>query len=78
MYTFTVAYIDPKGTKLKEPTIYAFIKFDGVTGGLIHKLGEVNLQDLRIGLPVEAVFKPLPERAANITDIKYFRPTAQQ
>ena len=74
VYTFSVAYIDVNGTTLKEPTIYALIKFNGATGGIIHKLGEVSLHDLRIGLPVEAVFKPQPERTANINDIKYFKP----
>lgn len=74
VYTFSVAYIDINGAKLKEPIIYALIKFNGATGGIIHKLGEVNLHDLRIGLPVEAVFKSQSERTANINDIKYFKP----
>ena len=74
VYTFTVAYVDIKGAKLEEPTIYALIKFDGTVGGLVHKLGEVAICDLRVGLPVEAVFKPQPDRTANINDIKYFKP----
>ena len=74
VYTFTVAYVDIKGAKLEEPIIYALIKFDGTVGGLVHKLGEVALCDLRVGLPVEAVIKPHPDRTANINDIKYFKP----
>jgi len=46
----------------KEPTIYALIKFDGAVGGLVHKLGEVKPSEVRIGMAVEAVFKPQAER----------------
>ena len=75
VFTFTVAYIDINGAKLKEPIIYALIKFAGVEGGLVHKLGEIKPQETRIGMPVEAVFKPQVERTGNINDIKYFKPT---
>jgi len=37
-------------------------------------LGEVELDELYIGLPVEALFKPKKEREGSILDIKYFRP----
>jgi hypothetical protein len=75
VYTFTVAYVDINGAKLKEPVIYALIKFDGAEGGLIHKLGEIKPHEVRIGMPVETVFKPQAERTGNINDIKHFKPT---
>ncbi len=74
VFTFTVAYVDIDGTTLKEPAIYALIKFPGAEGGLVHRLGEIEPQEVKIGLAVEAVFKPPAERAKNINDIKYFRP----
>jgi uncharacterized OB-fold protein len=74
VYTFTVAYVDIKGAKLKEPTVYALIKFNGAEGGIVHKLGEIEPHEARIGIPVEAIFKPQPERTGHITDIKYFKP----
>ena len=75
VYTFTVAYVDVNGAKLKEPVIYGLIKFDGAKGGLVHKLGEVKPNEVGIGMPVEAVFKPQAERKGDINDIKYFKPT---
>ena len=66
--------MDEHGEKLEKPVIYAFIKFEGKFGGLIHRLGEVKPEEVEIGMPVEAVFKPQPERTGTINDIKYFRP----
>jgi uncharacterized OB-fold protein len=75
VHTFTVAYVDIRGAKLKESVIYALIKFDGAVGGLVHKLGEVKPSEVRIGMAVEAVFKPQAERKGDINDIKHFKPT---
>jgi len=75
VYTYTVAHIDLNGAKLKEPTIHAMIKIDGTDGGLIHKLGEIDPQKVKIGMKVEAVFKPKEKREGSINDIKYFKPT---
>ena len=73
VYTFTIAYVDINGAKLKEPIIYALIKFDGAEGGLVHKLGEIKPNEVKVGMLVEAVFKPQAERTGNINDIKYFK-----
>jgi uncharacterized OB-fold protein len=59
--------------KLKEPTVYAMVKMDGANGGLVHKLGEVNLKELEINMTVEAIFKPKAKREGPINDIEYFR-----
>jgi uncharacterized OB-fold protein len=51
------------------------IRLDGASeGGFLHKLGEVDPDDVRIGMAVEAVWKPLAERTGSILDIAYFRP----
>ena len=77
IHTYTIAHIDENGSKLKEPIVYAMIKFDGANGGLIHKIGEVNPQDVRIGMHVEAVLKPREKRECSINDIKHFKPIKQ-
>jgi len=74
VHTYTVAYMDMDGNRLAEPVIYALITFGDAYGGLIHKLGEVKPEEVWIGMPVEAVFKPPQERKGSITDIKYFKP----
>ena len=72
IHTFTVATMDVNGSKLEEPVIYALIKFDGVHGGIIHKIGETD--KVSIGMKVEAVLRPPHERKASINDIEYFKP----
>jgi uncharacterized OB-fold protein len=74
VHTFTLLFEDLDGTPREEPEIVAFISLGD--GGLVHKLDEVELDDLDIGMPVEAVFKPKGEREGSILDIKYFRPVS--
>jgi len=74
VHTYTVAHIDIDGSKLKEPTIYAVIKIDGTDGGLVHKLGDIDPEKIKIGMRVEAVFKPKEKREGSINDIRYFKP----
>jgi len=74
VHTYTIAYIDLDGSRLKEPVIYAMVKIDGTDGGLVHKLGEVEPEDVKIGMKVEAVFKEKAKRTGSINDIKYFKP----
>ena len=72
VHTFTVLYVAYDGSPLETPEMVAFICLGD--GGLVHHLGEVEPEDVFIGMPVEAVFKPQEERLGSITDIRYFRP----
>ena len=74
VHTYTVAYIDVDGSKLEAPIIWAVIQVDNAHGGLVHKLGEINPENVKIGMRVEAVFKEKEEREGSILDIKYFKP----
>jgi uncharacterized OB-fold protein len=47
---------------------------DTSEGGFLHKLGEVEPGDVRIGMEVEAVWNDPAERTGSILDIAYFRP----
>jgi uncharacterized OB-fold protein len=72
IHTFTLLYENYDGSRRENPEIVAFIRFGN--GGLIHRLGEVNPDDIDIGIQVEAVFKPKSERTGSILDILYFKP----
>jgi uncharacterized protein len=72
VHTFTLVYVDHDGNHLEQPRLVAFIRLGD--GGLIHQLGEVEADEIFIGMPVEAVFKPRQERQGSILDIVYFRP----
>lgn len=74
--TFSICYIRWDMERLKEPEIPAVVEIDGASAGVgfMHKLGEVRPEDVRVGLEVEAVWKPEEEREGSILDIRYFRP----
>jgi uncharacterized OB-fold protein len=72
--TFTVVHMDLDGQPLAHPQIVACVRLAGADGGLVHFLGEVNADEVYIGQPVEAVFKPKAKREGSILDIRYFRP----
>jgi len=74
VHIYTVAHIDVDGTKLKKPIIWAMVKIDKVHGGMVHRLDEIDLKDVKIGMRVEAVFKDKKERTGSVLDIKYFKP----
>lgn len=72
LVTFGESYFSTDGKRLKEPWMLGIVRLDGSNGGLIHFLGECRPEDLKIGMPMEIVFKD--EREGNINDISYFRP----
>ncbi len=74
--TFSIAWIGVNASRLKEPLIPAVIEIDGASPGMgiYHMLGEVDPAEVRIGMNVQAVWKPKEERKGCITDIKYFKP----
>jgi uncharacterized OB-fold protein len=71
---FTVAHYDKSGNRLDPPESFALISFGTRTTPLLHKLGEVEPENICVGLEVEAVLKPKKERKGKITDILYFKP----
>jgi uncharacterized OB-fold protein len=74
--TFSLCYITWNMIPLKEPNIPAVIDIDGASKGIgiLHLLGQVKLEDVKIGMRVQAVWKPAAERKGDITDIAYFKP----
>lgn len=73
--TFAISHIAFDTTKLEKPIIPAVIWIDGCdNSGLLHILGEVFPDNVKIGMKVKAVWKDKEERKGDITDIKYFKP----
>jgi len=70
--TFGESYFSTDGKRLKEPWMLGIVKLNGSEGGLIHLIGEARPEDVKIGMPMEIVFKD--KREGNIMDIIYFRP----
>lgn len=78
VHTFTQLWVDYDGSPLEIPRLVAFIRLgkadQHTEGGLVHLLGEVEPENVTIGMRVEAIFKPATERQGSITDILYFKP----
>jgi len=72
LHTYTFLHQNYDGSVRDEPEVVGFVRLGD--GGLVHRLGEVDPDDLHIGLAVEAVFKPVADRQGSILDILYFRP----
>lgn len=74
--TFSLCYVTWDVQRITEPEIPAVIEIDGASPlhGILHKLGEVDPQQVHIGMRVQAVWKPPAEREGAITDIRYFKP----
>jgi len=74
--TFAICYIKTDASRQKVPQIPAVIEIDGATKGMgiLHLLGEVKPEQVKIGMKVKAVWKPPEERTGDITDIRYFKP----
>lgn len=74
--TFSICYVDWAANRIEKPTIPAVIEIDGASQGMgiLHLLGEVEPEEVRVGLRVRAVWKPEAEREGAITDILYFKP----
>ena len=61
--TFSICHVTWDMQPLDEPQIPAVIRLDGTSeGGFLHLLGEAP-DDVRAGMQVEAVWKPMDERS---------------
>lgn len=74
--TFSLCYVTWDMQRVKQPEIPAVIEIDGASPGhgIMHLLGEIDPQQVRIGMRVQAVWKPAEERVGAVTDIRYFKP----
>lgn len=80
--TFSLCYVTWDVQRITEPEIPIVVELDGtsslrsgpIMGGIMHLLGEVEPQRVKIGMRVQAVWKNPDERESAITDILYFRP----
>jgi uncharacterized protein len=74
--TFSLCYVTWDVKRIKEPEIPAVIDLDGASPihGIMHMLGEIDPKDVKIGMRVQAVWKPAKDRQGSINDILYFKP----
>jgi uncharacterized OB-fold protein len=74
--TYSVVHVRWDMVRLQGPQVPAVIAVDGASPGMgiLHLLGGVAPERVRMGMRVRAVWKPPEEREGSITDIRYFAP----
>ena len=72
----TFGFIDPDtGTQKPVPYTCAFIKLDGADTSIAHFLSETDIDKIRVGMRVQAVFEE--ERKGSLLDVKHFAPIGE-
>jgi uncharacterized OB-fold protein len=74
LLAYTVIGMPALWLKVEVPYPMGLIKLDGADTGLLHFLGEIELNKIKVGMRVEAVLKKKEERGGYITDIAWFKP----
>ena len=75
--TFAVINIPFAGQRIKPPYVAAYVLLDGADIPFLHLVTEIEASDVRMGMRVEAVWKPREEWGLGIDNIDYFRPTGE-
>jgi len=75
--TFCVVNIPVIGRNLEIPYVAASVALDGAAISIFALIQECKAEDARMGMRVEAVWKPDGERHGDHEDIMYFRPTGE-
>jgi hypothetical protein len=75
--TFCIVNIPVSGRTLEIPYVAASVALDGADISMFALIQEVKVEEARMGMRVEAVWKPDGERQGSHEDILYFRPTGE-
>ena len=75
--TFAIINIPFAGQKITPPYVAAYILLDGADIPFLHLVTEIDAADVRMGMRVQAVWKPSAERDFGIDNIDYFRPSGE-
>jgi uncharacterized protein len=75
--TFAVINIPFQGQRIKPPYVAAYVLLDGADIPFLHLVADIDAHEVRMGMRVEAVWKPRDEWGFGIDNIEYFRPTGE-
>ncbi|KUI05881.1 OB-fold nucleic acid binding domain-containing protein [Mycobacterium sp. IS-3022] len=75
--TFAVINIPFAGQRIKPPYVAAYVLLDGADIPFLHLVTEIDAAEVRMGMRVEAVWKPREEWGLGIDNIDHFRPTGE-
>src|SRR5215472_8857298 len=74
VYSFTEVAGDRSGNKVNQPSLVALVKFDGVKGGIVHKIEAAGAEKIGFGTRVEPVLRERKHCTGALSDIICFKP----
>jgi len=75
--TFCIVNVPFLGQKIAPPYVSAYVLLDGADIAFLHLIQEIPADEVRMGMRVEAVWKPRDEWGTTIENILHFRPTGE-
>ena len=75
--TFAIINIPFAGQRIKPPYVAAYVLLDGADIPVLHLVSDIDANEVRMGMRVQAVWKPREEWDFGIDNIEYFRPTGE-
>ncbi len=75
--TFAIINIPFAGQRIKPPYVAAYVLLDGADIPFLHLLTEIDAAEARMGMRVEAVWKPREEWGLGIDNISHFKPSGE-
>jgi hypothetical protein len=75
--TFCVVNVPFLGQRITPPYVSAYVLLDGADIAFLHLILDIPAAEVRMGMRVEAVWKPREEWGTTIENISHFRPTGE-
>ncbi len=72
--TFCIVNVPFLGQRIKPPYVSAYVLLDGADIAFLHLILDIPADEVRMGMRVEAVWKPREEWGTTIENISHFRP----
>jgi uncharacterized OB-fold protein len=75
--TFCIVNVPFLGQRITPPYVSAYVLLDGADIAFLHLILDIPAEEVRMGMRVEAVWKPRDEWGTTIENISHFRPTGE-
>jgi len=75
--TFAIINIPFAGQRITPPYVAAYVLLDGADIPVLHLVSDIEADQVRMGMRVQAVWKPKDQWGLGIDNIEYFRPTGE-
>jgi uncharacterized OB-fold protein len=75
--TFCIVNVPFLGQRIPPPYVAAYVLLDGADIAFLHLILDCPAEDVRMGMRVEAVWKPREEWEHGLQNITHFRPTGE-